>query len=208
MQFQNTLWVSAQTPKRIARFCTHAAPAGAFSLIELMVVLALIAIMTALIVPQMKGTFDEALLRSTARQLVDALSLASSRAVTLNHPHLVRVDRNNGRYIVEEARRAEQSDNPLPPGRKAAAAQGTIDTRISIEIRKASEEPPDGAEPATALPSGDELRNGKPDQTITFYSDGTAEAAEITLADPEGFRVSLRINPVTARAQIIELKHQ
>src|SRR3989442_2506424 len=120
MQFQNTLWVSAQTPKRIARFCTHAAPAEAFSLIELMVVLALIAIVTALIVPEMKGTFDEALLRSTARQLVDALSLASSRAVTLNHPHLVRVDRKNGLYAVEETRRAEQSDNPLPPGRKAA----------------------------------------------------------------------------------------
>ena len=173
-----------------------------------MVVLALIAIMTVLIVPQMKGTFDEALLRSTARQLVDALSLASSRAVTLNHPHLVRVDRNNGRYIVEEARRAEQSDNPLPPGRKAAAAQGTIDTRITIEIRKASEEPAEPADLRAALASGDESRNGKPDQTITFYSDGTAEAAEITLADPEGFRVSLRINPVTARAQIVELQHQ
>src|ERR1044071_3971705 len=37
---------------------------GGFTMIELMVVVVLIAIMAAAIVPQMKGTFDDALLRS------------------------------------------------------------------------------------------------------------------------------------------------
>jgi prepilin-type N-terminal cleavage/methylation domain-containing protein len=41
----------------------------AFTLIELMVVIVLIGIMTAMIIPEMKGTFEEALLRSTAREL-------------------------------------------------------------------------------------------------------------------------------------------
>ena len=42
-------------------------------------------------------------------------------------------------------------------------------------------------------------------QTIELYSDGTADQAEILLQDREGFRLGLRINPITARVQIIEL---
>ena len=54
----------------------------AFTLIEMMVVVLLISVLTALIIPEMKGTFEDALLRTTSRQLLDAFALASSRAVT------------------------------------------------------------------------------------------------------------------------------
>ena len=37
----------------------------AFTLMELVVVVVIIGIMTALIIPEMKGTFEDALLRST-----------------------------------------------------------------------------------------------------------------------------------------------
>src|SRR6185503_4211867 len=47
-----------------------------FSLIELMVVIVLIGIMAAMIVPEMKGTYEEALLRATSRRLVDVFHLA------------------------------------------------------------------------------------------------------------------------------------
>src|ERR1041384_1216227 len=74
-----------------------------FSLMELMVVLVLIGIMTAVIVPEMKGTYEDALLRATSRRLVDVFHIAYSRAVSLNQLHRVRFDKVSGRYFVESA---------------------------------------------------------------------------------------------------------
>ena len=60
----------------------HNDPTAGFTLMELMVVLVLIGIMTAMILPEMKGTYEEALLSSTGRQLANVLGIAYSRAVT------------------------------------------------------------------------------------------------------------------------------
>src|SRR5262249_50314579 len=40
----------------------------AFTLVEMMVVVVLIAILTAMIIPEMKGTYEDAFLRSTSRE--------------------------------------------------------------------------------------------------------------------------------------------
>src|SRR5687768_1339095 len=73
----------------------------AFTLLELMIVLVLIGIASAMIVPAMHGTYEDALLRSTARKLVDVFNLANSRAVTLNQPFRVRLDTKEGKYSLE-----------------------------------------------------------------------------------------------------------
>src|SRR5207248_1474465 len=74
-----------------------------FTLIELMVVVVLIGVVTAMILPEMRGTFDDILLRSTGRDLVSAFGLASSQAVTVNQLHRVRLDRASGQYLVERS---------------------------------------------------------------------------------------------------------
>src|SRR5436190_209940 len=66
-----------------------------FTLIELMVVVVLIGIVTAVIIPEMKGTYEDALLRSTSRELVNTFKLAYSRAVTLNQIHRVRLKKGS-----------------------------------------------------------------------------------------------------------------
>src|SRR4051794_12173868 len=73
----------------------------AFTLIELMTVIVIIAIMTAMIIPEMTGTYEDALLRTTSRDLVSVFELASSRAISLNQLHRVRLDIPTGRYLVE-----------------------------------------------------------------------------------------------------------
>ena len=60
---------------------------GGFTLMELMLVLTLIAIMAAMIVPEMKGSMEDALLRSSARKVVDVFNLTYSRAVSFNQLH-------------------------------------------------------------------------------------------------------------------------
>ena len=178
-----------------------------FSLIELMVVIILIGVMAAMIVPEMKGSYEDALLRATSRRLVDVFHLAYSRAVSLNQLHRVRFDRITGRYFIERARQAPEHGSEFVQARDIPEGEGTLDHRISVEFRKQDEAPPTEVDQGTSAASEDaEVRNK--DEGFAFYSDGTADAGEVLLRDREGFRLALRINPVTARVQIVELERQ
>ncbi len=151
-----------------------------FTLIELMVVIVIISIMSAVIVGEMGGTFHDALLRSTARHLISVLSLASSRAISQDRMRLVRFDAATGRYALETRRHGEFS-----PDESSSENQGKIDPHIAVRF----------------------LGEGFSD-SVSFYPDGTADEREIELRDPEGFGVALRVNPITSRIQLIELKRQ
>ena len=86
-----------------------------FTLVELMVVIVLIGIMTAMIIPEMKGTYEDALLRSTSRELVSVFGVAGSRAVGVNQVLQVRLDRKTGRYAIERRVRDGGRGKPLRP---------------------------------------------------------------------------------------------
>ena len=185
-----------------------AAGKRAFTLIELMVVVVLIGIMTALIVPEMKGTYEEALLRSSSRELVNVLSLASSRAVSINQLHRVRLDSHSGRYLVERRASGGETGIHFVPLRDVPGCEGKIDARISMTFQKSGEEISEPAEPHGTVDSGDAIQAENRDDAITFYADGTADACEILLQDRDGFRLALRINPATARVRVVELERR
>src|SRR6185295_14713945 len=121
-----------------------------FTMIELMVVIVLIGIMTAMILPEMKGTYEDALLRSEARKLADIFSLANSRAITLNQLQRVRIDAKNGRFSIESTSR-ESGRNSKGEPTEIPGGEGTIDSRITIEIRKVADD-------ATAAPGDGRTR--------------------------------------------------
>ena len=180
----------------------------AFTLIELMVVVVLIGIMSAMIIPEMKGTYEEALLRSTSRELVNVFSLAYSQAVTVNQLHRVRLDPKTGRYFVEKAAREGEGASGFAPVRDLSGSEGTLDTRISIQIRRHDENPSNAREQEAPLVSEEDSRSRNSDEIISFYPDGTADPGEVRLRDREGFGLSLRINPTTARVRIFELERE
>jgi type II secretion system protein H len=181
---------------------------SAFTLIELMVVIVLIGIMTAMILPEMKGTYEDALLRSTSRELVSVCSLASSHAVSVNQAHRLRLDQKTGHYSIEKRASDRGAEGRSVSAREVPGGEGELDTRITIEIYKSGDDATDAAEQESAPVSGSHAQSGRQDDGITFYPDGTAEASEIVLRDRDGFRVALRINPVTARVRIIELARE
>jgi type II secretion system protein H len=176
-----------------------------FTLIELMVVVVLIGIMTALILPEMRGTFEDALLRSTSRKLMTVCSLAYSQAVTVNQMHRVRLDLRNGRYTVEKKARGGEQNGRFVPLQDITGSEGALDKRITIELRRLDEQP--DTNPEERNPSGrEEEEKSARGEVISFYPDGTADADEILLKDREGFELRLRINPTTARVRIVEKK--
>lgn len=86
---------------RLEENSTKTSKVAGFTLVELMVVLVLIAIMSAVMIPEMKGTYEDSLLRSVGRNFTSAISLAYSRSVTLNQVHRLRIDPEENTYYVE-----------------------------------------------------------------------------------------------------------
>ena len=178
-----------------------------FTLVELMVVMVLIGILSAMILPEMKGTFADALLRASGRDMVNVLKLAYSRSVSLNQIHIVRIDEKNGRYVVERRMAGRGNQARWEPLEGVSGSSGNIDTRITLEVRKTNDS---GASESESQSD----RVAKPDHEVapgnivTFYPDGTADGADILLRDRAGFGLRLRIDPITSRVEILNLTNQ
>lgn len=193
---------------RLEENSTKTSKVAGFTLVELMVVLVLIAIMSAVMIPEMKGTYEDSLLRSVGRNFTSAISLAYSRSVTLNQVHRLRIDPEENTYYVESEVSSTGVSGVAPERRDFPGSKGEFSPRVSVNIRfteQATEELPN----TETSNSGSKFAQGSADDpggwTIRFFPDGTAESKEVVLEDAEGFRIALRINPITARVRIVDL---
>ena len=177
-----------------------------FTLVEMLVVIAIISIMSVAIIAEMRGTFQDALLRSTSRELAGAFNVASSRAISVNRPYRIRLDSMAHRYFLE---RSARGGSDFHPARDIPGSSGTLDARITISVLEPGADSPDdaGQEPAgeSGKPGG--LPSIGRAEAVTFYPDGTADARRIELADRDGFRLALRVNPITSRVQITAMEN-
>lgn len=180
--------------------------APAFTLVEMLVVVAIVSIMSAAILAEMRGTYQDAILRSTSRELAGACNAASSRAISLNRPHRIHLDTLAHRYFLE---RGTRGSTDFVPVRDVPGGSGTLDSRITIHILEPGVNSPDdaGGEPPVDSGNAGPIPPNGLEEALTFYPDGTADARQIELADRDGYRLSLRINPVTSRVQIVALPH-
>jgi type II secretion system protein H len=178
---------------------------AAFTLVELMVVIVIIGIMTAMIIPEMRGAYEDALLRSTSRKLVNVFDAAYSRAVSLSELQRVRIDPGTGRYVIEQSVADQGQGDSFAPVRDLPEGEGTLDSRITIRVRDSSADNPELLQETSGPASPDEASGPENADRINFYPDGTADAREVLLKDRQGFRMLLRINPVTARIRISNL---
>lgn len=184
--------------------------ARGFTLVELMVVLVLIAVLTAVMIPEMRGTFEGEQLRAISRELIRGLSIANSQSITVNQPHRLIIDRERNRYRVERLARTEDAGTGFVPASGVPGAEGAWNERISIELRPPPGETADAqlaGSPETERPQSNATGGSSPD-IIRFFPDGTADGAEIHLRDREGFGLALRLNPVTARVRVVELERR
>jgi type II secretion system protein H len=176
-----------------------------FTLVELMVVIVIIGIMTALMIPEMKGSFQDALLRSSSRELVNVFDLAYSRAVSLNQVRRVRFEEQTGRYEVEKQIQA-RGDDVFVPADDVPENKGQLDARISIEFHQPGEF--SSAENGDNGASVSAPVSGPVESMIAFYPDGTADAGAMVLRDRQGYRLLLQINSITARVHVVEMERE
>lgn len=169
-----------------------------------MVVIVLISIFSALILPEMAGSYQDAKLKATARQLITLCGFANSQAISLHEPHRIRFDLRSRTYRLERQNSASTTSTNRSATTAGIRTEGQWDEGIRLEIREVPK--PDaavsGESRTEAPPTSGAPRT--PSNSLLFRADGTTEAREITLEDRAGFRLALRLNPTTARIRIGE----
>lgn len=186
-----------------ARQQPNACPRG-FTLVELLIVIVIMAILSAVIVPEMKGMLEGELLHSTSRKLTRALGTAYRESVTSNRPHRLRIDASQGRFLIERRATLEESPTGFVPLTDTADAKGTWDRRIRLEITEI-EEDSEAEESPSPRP---ENETESVSDAILFKPDGTTERREIQLRDRQGFGIGLRLNPITSRVKLVTLDRE
>jgi type II secretion system protein H len=164
---------------------------GGFTLVELLVVIVLIGIVTAVILPEMRGTHGDAQLRAATRKILNLCALASSRAVTLNQDQVVRIQGEN--YFLESARKNKNGKSKEPE-------RGKFTSKITVSILPIPQD--DSNENEAQEPTSDS------ENSLKFFSDGTAEAKIIELKDRDGFVLKLRMIPTIARFRVSEISRE
>jgi type II secretion system protein H len=157
----------ARKPKRIsAHGVAHPALlASGFTLIELIVVMALLGIMLAIAAPSLSRFFKSRNLDSEARQFVALTHAAQSRAVSEGVPMVLWVDTKQHTYGLNADKSFVEQD--------PKAEQFTLDDSVEIEVRPSAD--------AIAAGEASQFKNEKPDSsgryTLRFNPDGFVSAS-------------------------------
>jgi type II secretion system protein H len=145
---------------------TAGTPRAAFTLIELILVLALLGIATSLVAPALSNFFRGRALDSEARQLLSLTHAGQSRAISEGFPMLLWIDSQGHAYGLEEE---ATSHNGNSQDADPKAEEFTFEPQLQIEAVNASPMPVNGR----SLPA------------IRFLPDGTIDetsAAAVRLA--------------------------
>ncbi|HYG22795.1 MAG TPA: GspH/FimT family pseudopilin [Verrucomicrobiae bacterium] len=134
---------------------------AAFTLIELILILALLAIVTSLAAPSLSKFFRGRALSSEARQLLSLTHAGQSRAISEGFPVLLWIDSQAGEYglQLEDASKAAGSIEPDPK-----AESFSHDSSLKLE----------------AMDAAPISLNGRSVAAIRFLPDGTADEASPT----------------------------
>ena len=148
-----------------------------YTLMEMMVVLALIAVAMALVVPSIAHGYGSFEVRLAASSLSTVFKQARIHAVYEARDYVVVIgpqqERRRDMYVLRD------------DGKTVEHVTLSGDLRLLAEQRRGV--------------WSEEL------QPIHFFPDGRSEAMQLDIAGPNGHHVQMALNPLTARAQVTQL---
>lgn len=170
-----------------------AAVRDGFTLIELMVVLMVMAVLSAAIVPSLVAAIRRAGAQSAASRVRDVLEFGSTAAIARRQPVTVQFDTDRRACWVSVRRTRlpwrETGDEEAGEGQTLISVQ----LPESIEMTLLREMPLQGSE-----------RQSLEQEAIRFWPDGTAETAVIEIADPDGDRYLVGVRGETGQVKLAE----
>jgi type II secretion system protein H len=158
---------------------------GAFTLIELVVVMVLLGIAAALVAPRLGSFFRGRILNSEARRLLALTRYGQSRAVAEGVPVLLWIDAKQSSYgLVTQSAASEPDDR---------ASRFTADTTLTLETSAPNPRP---------VSEDNDERLGVPDglPAIRFMPDGFFDEASISkIVIRQGAEAALELVPTANR---------
>lgn len=190
-------------------------PRRAFSLIEVMIALAVLVLLGALVLPSLHGMSDSVELKETCDQLSSAVSVCRSEAQRRGTPmELVAKKGTDGRVTllgrpatIEDTSREQQTRTGqvlmvLPQGYSidhdsgaAAASSGASESAPAAEDSDVPDEAPVPAAPADQDPSGKSL-------VVFWASGGTSKGSGLFLHTRDGRVMGAEINSFTGMLRL------
>ena len=185
-----------------------------FTLLEIMLVLAILVAMGAIAWPSFSRAYESSKLKATADKVLSILGKARVQAMTSGQTQVFRFQKDSGSYTVEQ----------LADDSATLDASTTSDTTTTTV--GASSSTPDGKAAATQLPegyvfsAGDRVlddRTAAAESAITssnfdtssppvlFYSDGTSSEAQLTIANQNGRTITISLRALTGTAHMGEV---
>ena len=163
-----------------------------FTLVEMIVVVVIVSVLTAMIVPQMYRARGWGL-RQSARRLLVTAQYAREFAATRRYTCRLIIDREEQQYSLAQQKDPEGDPNEFVPlkvslGKTERLGEGLRFGRIRIEPQKGRGERGEKAEQANY---------------ISFEPSGQADAAVLEITDGEG-TCSVLVMPHTGYARLIE----
>ena len=193
-----------------------------FSLVELLIVMAVLAAVAGLVLPSMRGPLDKSRLTGAAKELQASLAKARSLAIREGLHVVFRYEISGDRYIIE---RASGPVNAMITVLEDSSGATTTPSGLTTESAATPTQPIDGtresilisltlregqlpvgvtfAEPVTAAsvtsePSASSLRRWS--DPIRFQPSGRTEDATIRVAGQRDFVVDVTLRGLTAMA--------
>lgn len=181
-----------------------------FTLVEVLVVVALIGILAGVMVPEMRGSFEEARLRTTTRKLIQTIAYARSQAITQGAPHRFRVDPAAHQFWIEKQTRPTPTTVSSERVETFGSLVSTYPEGIRIELapsQAAAAPQQSSSDPfAARQPAGQASRtraSQNPKNTVTFDITGQTQPTDVIIEDTAGFMRLLQINGLTGRVRLI-----
>ncbi len=176
---------------------------GGFTLLELIVVLVIISLMSALVVPRLVGPMSNLDLKTASQKISASLRYARSQAASEKTTYAALFDFDNNRLVII---------NPAP-----AKGEGSMNNQEAIE--KMLEEQQDqeknrpGGLKTYKLPDGVKLAKGVSKEgdvnsgifPVFFFPGGGSSGGEITLANEQGRLYKVTVDFITGTVQLSEV---
>ncbi len=186
--------------KRTANKIVRSRPRGGFTLVELLLALAVLTLLGALAVQAINGTLFAARLQQSAEQLRTSLTDARLKAIEAGQPMFFRCQLGSGNYRVEPA--TSTLDSLGQP--TAVGFAGTLEENIVFRSMNCSGQ---CGVPAPSGPSG--VPDGAWSTPLVFMPTGVASDAEIVLGliNPDSDRerqLAITLRGITCTATLSE----